>query len=351
MHLRERVVEGGAGDPDGATHRPQAGQGARRGAGRDARGAAGRSTTRARCAPASGWRPGPAGCIPGGCPGPGRPGRETRDLPPVPAESFRDWWQRTARRDRGPRGSSQVSSREWSWRGCAARWRTCRAATRPDDRPSRATTCACTGPVRARRPWTCSRRTSRTTGRVVHRCDADGLAATDRPAAGGRGAPDGARAAGPGRRVAGGTTDVDAGPDRATSTPARNWTPWTAWSRAARSPSPRPAPSSWTPAPTRAGAGSPWCRTTTSASSASPDQVVGSVPQGLPRLRPGPPADLDLRARPRPATSNSTGSRGCTGRARWRWFCWRSEQRQGRARSVGPHADRTYGYAYRLSPA
>ena len=154
---------------------------------------------------------------------------------------------------------------------------------------------------------------------VVHRSDADGLPRADRPAAGGARGADACscRRAWPPEWTAGRRTSTRV-EDRASSTPARTRRRGQRASRAARWPSPRPAPSSWTPAPTRAGAGSRWCPTTTSVSSASPDQVVGSVPQALQRLDAGPPADLDLRARPRPATSNSTGWRGCTGRARWR---------------------------------
>ncbi|WP_159037042.1 hypothetical protein [Streptomyces specialis] len=36
-------------------------------------------------------------------PGPGRAWTATRDLPPVPAESFRDWW----RRSRGDEGGAR----------------------------------------------------------------------------------------------------------------------------------------------------------------------------------------------------------------------------------------------------
>ena len=36
-------------------------------------------------------------------PGPGRAWSGTRDLPPVPAEPFRDWWQRT----RGGKGAAK----------------------------------------------------------------------------------------------------------------------------------------------------------------------------------------------------------------------------------------------------
>lgn len=38
-------------------------------------------------------------------PGPGRAWSDTRDLPAVPAESFRDWWQRT-------RGTGSVPAKQ-----------------------------------------------------------------------------------------------------------------------------------------------------------------------------------------------------------------------------------------------
>ena len=60
--------------------------------------------------PAAG-RPAPAASIRGTLPGPGRAWSDTRDLPPVPAEPFRDWWQRTATAERGQR-TARVSSRD-----------------------------------------------------------------------------------------------------------------------------------------------------------------------------------------------------------------------------------------------
>ena len=76
----------------------------------------GRSTTRARCAAGRAWRPAPVGCIHGGCRARAAPGRRTRDLPAVPAESFRDWWQRTrgTTSEHGPASERGTSSERGS---------------------------------------------------------------------------------------------------------------------------------------------------------------------------------------------------------------------------------------------
>ncbi|MGV9993755.1 lactate utilization protein B [Streptomyces sp. NPDC003374] len=101
VHLRERVVQGGAATRGGnrVVLRPAKGHAAERAAMRAAR-----------------WAFTHPGALRGGqrlasrtrrlhprtLPGPGRAWTGTRDLPPVPAEPFRDWWQRTRReRTRG----------------------------------------------------------------------------------------------------------------------------------------------------------------------------------------------------------------------------------------------------------
>ncbi|MFG2192063.1 lactate utilization protein B [Streptomyces sp. NPDC048639] len=94
VHLRERVVEGGEVTRQGAkaTIRPAKGHAAERAAMRAARWtldhpralrAGQRLAARTRR------------LHPKRLPGPGRAWTQTRDLPEVPAESFRDWWERT----------------------------------------------------------------------------------------------------------------------------------------------------------------------------------------------------------------------------------------------------------------
>ncbi|MFJ6748578.1 lactate utilization protein B [Streptomyces sp. NPDC091266] len=94
VHLRERVVEGGPVTRNGVRTvlKPAKGHAAERAAMR-----------------AAGWAFDHPAALRGGMrlaartrklhpkrlPGPGRAWSDTRDLPPVPAESFRDWWQRT----------------------------------------------------------------------------------------------------------------------------------------------------------------------------------------------------------------------------------------------------------------
>ncbi|MFF9060695.1 LutB/LldF family L-lactate oxidation iron-sulfur protein [Streptomyces sp. NPDC014882] len=94
VHLRERVVQGGpvtrAGDK--AVLKPAKGHAAERAAMRAARWAFGRpGALRAGQRLASRTRR----LHPRSLPGPGRAWSGTRDLPAVPAEPFRDWWQRT----------------------------------------------------------------------------------------------------------------------------------------------------------------------------------------------------------------------------------------------------------------
>ncbi|WP_372345685.1 lactate utilization protein B [Streptomyces sp. KL116D] len=94
VHLRERVVQGGEVTRRGAkvTLKPAKGHAAERAAMRAARwtfthpaalGAGQRLASRTRR------------FHPRTVPGPGKAWTATRDLPTVPAESFRDWWQRT----------------------------------------------------------------------------------------------------------------------------------------------------------------------------------------------------------------------------------------------------------------
>ncbi|WP_156724808.1 LutB/LldF family L-lactate oxidation iron-sulfur protein [Streptomyces apocyni] len=102
VHLRERVVQGGPVTRDGSkvVLRPAKGHGAERVAMRAARWAFSRpGALRAGQRVASRTRR----LHPRSLPGPGRAWSATRDLPPVPAESFRDWWQRT----KGGEGGAQ----------------------------------------------------------------------------------------------------------------------------------------------------------------------------------------------------------------------------------------------------
>ncbi|MGW1721327.1 LutB/LldF family L-lactate oxidation iron-sulfur protein [Streptomyces sp. NPDC002306] len=94
VHLRERVVEGGQVTRAGnkVVLKPAKGHAAERAAMRAARWAFGRpAVLRTGQRLASRTRR----LHPRTLPGPGRAWSATRDLPPVPAEPFRDWWQRT----------------------------------------------------------------------------------------------------------------------------------------------------------------------------------------------------------------------------------------------------------------
>ncbi|MFH8570353.1 LutB/LldF family L-lactate oxidation iron-sulfur protein [Streptomyces sp. NPDC017993] len=94
VHLRERVVQGGEVTRHGAkvTLRPAKGHAAERAAMRAARWAFSHpAALRAGQRLASRTRR----LHPRTLPGPGRAWSATRDLPPVPAEPFRDWWRRT----------------------------------------------------------------------------------------------------------------------------------------------------------------------------------------------------------------------------------------------------------------
>ncbi|MEV0449026.1 lactate utilization protein B [Streptomyces sp. NPDC050600] len=94
VHLRERVAQGGPATRAGnkVVLRPAKGHAAERAAMRAARWAFGRPgvlRTGQRLAARTRW------LHPRTLPGPGRAWSATRDLPPVPAEPFRDWWERT----------------------------------------------------------------------------------------------------------------------------------------------------------------------------------------------------------------------------------------------------------------
>ncbi|MFJ3492222.1 lactate utilization protein B [Streptomyces sp. NPDC086091] len=94
VHLRERVVEGGPATRDGSkvVLRPAKGHAAERAAMRAAGWAFGRpGVLRAGQRLASRARRLPPRTLPG----PGRAWTAARDLPEVPPEPFRDWWQRT----------------------------------------------------------------------------------------------------------------------------------------------------------------------------------------------------------------------------------------------------------------
>ncbi|MFJ4817315.1 LutB/LldF family L-lactate oxidation iron-sulfur protein [Streptomyces sp. NPDC088801] len=102
VHLRERVVQGGEVTREGnkVVLRPAKGHAAERAAMRAARWAfthPGALRTGQRAASRS------RRFHPRTLPGPGRAWSGTRDLPPVPAEPFRDWWQRT----RGGKGGDR----------------------------------------------------------------------------------------------------------------------------------------------------------------------------------------------------------------------------------------------------
>ncbi|GAA2814255.1 lactate utilization protein B [Streptomyces showdoensis] len=94
VHLRERVVQGGPATREGTkvVLRPAKGHAAERAAMRAARWAFGRPgvlRTGQRLAART------RRLHPRTLPGPGRAWTATRELPPVPAEPFRDWWERT----------------------------------------------------------------------------------------------------------------------------------------------------------------------------------------------------------------------------------------------------------------
>ncbi|WP_412080061.1 LutB/LldF family L-lactate oxidation iron-sulfur protein [Streptomyces sp. SJL17-1] len=94
VHLRERIAQGGPVTREGnkAVLKPAKGHAAERAAMRAARWAFGRpGALRAGQRLASRTRK----LHPRTLPGPGKAWSATRDLPPVPAEPFRDWWQRT----------------------------------------------------------------------------------------------------------------------------------------------------------------------------------------------------------------------------------------------------------------
>ncbi|WP_405774423.1 LutB/LldF family L-lactate oxidation iron-sulfur protein [Streptomyces sp. NBC_00859] len=104
VHLRERVVQGGDATRDGAkvTVRPAKGHTAERAAMRAARWAFSRpGVLRAGQRAASRTRR----FHPRKLPGPGRAWSGTRDLPQLPGEPFRDWWQRTQRGKTGGEGT------------------------------------------------------------------------------------------------------------------------------------------------------------------------------------------------------------------------------------------------------
>ncbi|MEH0448927.1 MULTISPECIES: lactate utilization protein B [unclassified Streptomyces] len=100
VHLRERVVQGGPVTLEGnrTVLKPAKGHAAERAAMRAARWAFARpGALRAGQRLASRTRR----LHPRTLPGPGRAWSGSRDLPPVPAEPFRDWWQRTNGGDAG----------------------------------------------------------------------------------------------------------------------------------------------------------------------------------------------------------------------------------------------------------
>ncbi|WP_405718843.1 lactate utilization protein [Streptomyces sp. NBC_01537] len=105
VHLRERVVQGGEVTLRGnrTTIKPAKGHAAERAAMRAARWALDHpAALRGGQRLAARTRRLHPKRLPKGFPGPGSAWTETRDIPAVPAESFRDWWQRT----RGKEGPS-----------------------------------------------------------------------------------------------------------------------------------------------------------------------------------------------------------------------------------------------------
>ncbi|MEV6315803.1 lactate utilization protein B [Streptomyces sp. NPDC051776] len=111
VHLRERVVEGGEVTRQGTkvTIRPAKGHAAERAAMRAARWTLDHpGALRAGQRLASHTRR----LHPKRLPGPGRAWTRTRDLPEVPAESFRDWWRRTrGEEERRSGGGAQERTR------------------------------------------------------------------------------------------------------------------------------------------------------------------------------------------------------------------------------------------------
>ncbi|GGX83939.1 lactate utilization protein B [Streptomyces fructofermentans] len=102
VHLRERIVQGGPVTHEGTkvVLKPAKGHAAERAAMRAARwtfGHPGALRTGQRLASRT------RRFHPRTLPGPGRAWSGTRDLPQVPAESFRDWWRRTGGDENGPR--------------------------------------------------------------------------------------------------------------------------------------------------------------------------------------------------------------------------------------------------------
>ncbi|MEO3755328.1 lactate utilization protein B [Streptomyces sp. B6B3] len=109
VHLRERVVQGGEVTVRGTRTRirPAKGHAAERAAMRAARWALDHPRAlRAGQRMASRTRR----LHPRRLPGPGRAWTETREVPAVPAESFRDWWRRT--RGAGDEGAGPVEGRD-----------------------------------------------------------------------------------------------------------------------------------------------------------------------------------------------------------------------------------------------
>ncbi|KAF4411082.1 MULTISPECIES: lactate utilization protein B [Streptomyces] len=105
VHLRERVVQGGPAVVRGekVVLRPARGHAAERAAMRAARWTLDRPR-----ALRAGQRLAARGrrLVPRRLPGPGRAWTDTRDLPAVPAESFRAWWRRTRGDGAGPAGGA-----------------------------------------------------------------------------------------------------------------------------------------------------------------------------------------------------------------------------------------------------
>jgi ferredoxin len=160
VHLRERVVEGGPVTREGnkVVLQPAKGHAAERAAMRAARWTfthPGALRTGQRLASRT------RRFHPRTLPGPGKAWSGTRDLPTVPAEPFRDWWQRT---HGGKDGSPSEQQGTDPGPGASARSRTCRGTTRRTTRPSSAVICASTGTGVSRRRWICSPRTWRLPG-------------------------------------------------------------------------------------------------------------------------------------------------------------------------------------------
>lgn len=111
VHLRERVVQGGEATRAGnkVTLRPAKGHAAERAAMRAARWTLDHpAALRAGQRLASRTRR----FHPSRLPGPGKAWTDTRDVPSVPAESFRDWWRRTRGPGTAGAGSGSTESRE-----------------------------------------------------------------------------------------------------------------------------------------------------------------------------------------------------------------------------------------------